>query len=82
MLLVLILPFNWTLTNLSKNVSVQEQAAILADVIDQEREFVRAVRGFRSEVNAILDRLENALLARKDNYVTERKDLVKGCLPF
>lgn len=56
----------------------KEQGEILTNLQDQDREFVRAVKQFRSEINAILDRLENAVLAKKDDYATKRKELIKG----
>ncbi|XP_052814767.1 uncharacterized protein LOC128241744 [Mya arenaria] len=55
----------------------KEQTDILTNLTDQDREFVKAVKAFRSEINAILDRLENAILVKKENYTTQRRDIVK-----
>ncbi|KAH3749695.1 hypothetical protein DPMN_184201 [Dreissena polymorpha] len=55
----------------------KEQSEILTNLAEQEREFVKAVKQFRGEINAILDRLENSVLAKKDNYTTQRRDTVK-----
>ena len=56
----------------------KEQTDILNDVIEREKTFVSAVHAFRDEINAILQRLENALMAKKDDYVIKKKNIHKG----
>ncbi|XP_045179371.2 uncharacterized protein LOC123538992 [Mercenaria mercenaria] len=55
----------------------KEQSNILTNLAEQEKEFIRAVKSFRSDLNAMLDRLENAVMAKKDNYTTRRRDVVR-----
>lgn len=56
----------------------KEQSDILTNVLDQEKDFIKAVKDFRREINAALDRLEHVVLAKKDDYASKRKDVVKG----
>lgn len=54
-----------------------EQSDILKNLQEQEKEFIKAVKQFRQELNAMLDRLEHAVMAKKDNYTTRRREAVK-----
>ncbi|KAL4217364.1 hypothetical protein ACF0H5_023815 [Mactra antiquata] len=55
----------------------KDQTEKLILIQQHEKEFIRSVKEFRRDVNAMLDRLEHAVLAKKDNYVTKRRDSVK-----
>ena len=55
-----------------------EQTEIQTNVQEQDKQFVRAVKAFRQDINTLLDRLELAVLANKEDYATKRKELIKG----
>ena len=58
--------------------TLETQTAIMENLIEQDREFVKAVRSFRDEINVVLDQLEHAILAKKDDFATRKKDIIKG----